>query len=114
MVVVLGFLSRQVKIGQMLLPAGLAGLSCFGRPCRRNLLCDQYLKIAEWVLLVVRTYVFYLTVWFQRERFEALLAVNIMEFSFHGVGGEGHESRGRWKSNGDRILVVRWNWLGAS
>ena len=33
---------------------------------------------------------FYLTVWFQRERFEALLAVNIMEhaFSLHGAGGE--------------------------
>jgi len=39
---------------------------------------------------IVRTRVFSLTVWFQRERFEALLAVNIMEhaFSFHGVGGE--------------------------
>ena len=31
-----------------------------------------------------------LTVWFQRERFEALLAVNFMEhaFSFHDAGGE--------------------------
>jgi hypothetical protein len=28
MVVVLGFLSPQVKIGQMLLPTGLAGFSC--------------------------------------------------------------------------------------
>ena len=39
---------------------------------------------------IVRTRVFSLTVWFQRERFEALLAVNIMEhaFSFHGAGGE--------------------------
>lgn len=39
---------------------------------------------------IVRTRVFSLTVWFQRERFEALPAVNIMEhaFSFHGAGGE--------------------------
>jgi hypothetical protein len=28
------------------------------------------------VFLVVRIHVFYLAVWFQRERFEALLAVN--------------------------------------
>ena len=33
---------------------------------------------------------FTLAVWFQRERFEAVLAVFIMEhaFSFHGAGGE--------------------------
>jgi hypothetical protein len=34
-------------------------------------------------------------------------------FSAHGAGGEGHEKRGRWKSNGGQILVVRCNWLGA-
>jgi hypothetical protein len=33
---------------------------------------------------------FYLSVWFQRERFEALLAVNTMghAFSFHGASRE--------------------------
>jgi hypothetical protein len=50
---------------------------------------------------------FYLTVcvWFQRERFEALLAVNTMEhaFSFHDVGGEYHELRDMWISNGGSI-----------
>ena len=37
---------------------------------------------------------FCLTVWFQREHFEALSAINIMEhaFSFHDVGGECHGS----------------------
>jgi hypothetical protein len=46
MVVVLGFLSRQVKIGRKLLPTRLARLSCSERPCRRNSLCNQCLKIA--------------------------------------------------------------------
>jgi hypothetical protein len=37
---------------------------------------------------------FSLAMWFQRERFEALLAINIMEhaFSFHGAGGKCHGS----------------------
>jgi hypothetical protein len=35
--------------------------------------------LLDWVFSVVRTHVFYLTVWFQKERFEALLAVNFME-----------------------------------
>ena len=49
---------------------------------------------------------FYLTVWFQRERFEALLAVNIMEhaFSFHGAGGECHGRRDLGNSNGGLCL----------
>jgi hypothetical protein len=46
MVEVLGFLSRQVKIGRMLLTAGLAEFSCSGGPYRRNSLRDQCLKIA--------------------------------------------------------------------
>ena len=49
---------------------------------------------------------FYLTVWFQRERFEALLAVNTMEhaFSFHGAGGECHGSQDLGTSIGDSSL----------
>jgi hypothetical protein len=39
-------------------------------------------RLLDWVFSVVRTHVFYLTVWFQRERFEALLAVNFMELIF--------------------------------
>ena len=55
---------------------------------------------------IVRTRVFSLTVWFQSERFEALLAVNIMEhaFSFHGAGGECHVSRDLRTSNGGSNL----------
>jgi hypothetical protein len=46
---------------------------------------------------------FSLTIWFQRECFEALLAVNIMEpaFSFHGAGEECHGSGDLRTSNGD-------------
>ena len=49
---------------------------------------------------------FYLTVWFQRERFEALLAVNIMEhaFSFHGAGRECHGRQDLKSSNGGLSL----------
>jgi hypothetical protein len=49
---------------------------------------------------------FSLTVWFQREHFEALLAVNIMghALSFHGAGGEYHGSRDLSTSNGDSSL----------
>jgi hypothetical protein len=45
---------------------------------------------------------FYLTVWFQRECFEALQAVNTMEhaFSFHGASGECQWMRDLWTSNG--------------
>jgi hypothetical protein len=49
---------------------------------------------------------FYLTVWFQRERFEAVMFVNIMELIFfHGAGGEGHESRA-----GGRAMVIGSWW----
>jgi hypothetical protein len=49
---------------------------------------------------------FSLTVWFERGRFEALLAVNIMghAFSFHGSGGECHESQNLSTSNGGLSL----------
>jgi hypothetical protein len=39
-------------------------------------------RLLDLVYSVVHTYVFYLTVWFQRERFEALLAINFMELVF--------------------------------
>jgi hypothetical protein len=49
---------------------------------------------------------FYLAVWFQRLRFEALLAVNIMElFSFHGASGEGHQA----KIGGIAMVVGSWS-----
>ena len=56
---------------------------------------------------------FYLTVWFQRERFEALLVVITMEhaFSFHGAGGECH---GRWDLRLTMVVcvfVAMKNWL---
>jgi hypothetical protein len=49
---------------------------------------------------------FSLTVWFHRERFEALLAFNIMEhaFLFHGPGREYHGSRNLSISNGGSSL----------
>jgi hypothetical protein len=47
--------------------------------------------------------VFSLAVWFQRERFKTLLAIDIIghAFSFHGAVGECHESRNLMTSNGD-------------
>ena len=55
---------------------------------------------------IVRTHVFSLTVWFQRERFEALLVVTIMEhaFLFYGAGGECHGRRDLRTSNGGLSL----------
>jgi hypothetical protein len=49
---------------------------------------------------------FFLTVWVQRERFEALRAVNTMEhaFSFHGASGECHCRQDLWASNGGFYL----------
>jgi hypothetical protein len=57
----------------------LVELACFGRLCQRALLDTSCLETADLENSVVRTRVFSLTVWFQRERVEALLAVNIME-----------------------------------
>jgi hypothetical protein len=49
---------------------------------------------------------FYLAVWFQRERFEALLAVNIMKlFSFHGARREGHQA----EIGGIAMMVGSWS-----
>jgi hypothetical protein len=53
------------------------------------------------VFSVERTHVFYLTVWFQRERFEALLAVNIMELVFFPWCWR----RRSWKS---RLVEEQW------
>jgi hypothetical protein len=112
MVVVLGFLSRQVKIGRMLLPTGLDFLE---GPAGEIHCAINARRLLDWVFSVMRTHIFYLTVWFQRERFEALLAVNFMELVFFPWSWRrSHESRDRWKSNGGRNLMVRWNWLGAS
>jgi hypothetical protein len=75
MVVVLGFLSRQVKIGRIFFPPGWLD---FRAP---EALPAKFI-VRSIVFSVVRTHVFYLTVWFQRERFEALLAANFMELVF--------------------------------
>ena len=80
----------KMKIYRMLVPIELAGRSCSGRLRRRTPLGVSCLEIAGSGGIRSDAPMFYLTVWFQRERFEALLAVNIMEhaFSFHGAGGE--------------------------
>jgi hypothetical protein len=56
----------------------------------------------------MHTRVFSLTIWFQRERFEALLdKVGFSyahTFSFYGVGGECHENRDLRTSNGGSNL----------
>jgi hypothetical protein len=65
----------------------MARVSCSGMLRQRTPLGDSYLKIAG--SDGIRSYApmfFYLTVWFQREHCEALLAVTIMwhDFSFSG------------------------------
>ena len=78
------------------MPGGidLAEASCSGRLRRRIPLGVSCLEIAGSGGIRSDAPMFYLTVWFQRERFEAgsggIRAVNIMEhaFSFHGAGGE--------------------------
>jgi hypothetical protein len=82
MVVVLGFLSRQVKTGRIFFPPGWLDFSCSGSPAGKIHCAINAWRLLDWVFSVVRTHVFYLTVWFQRERFEALLAVNFMELVF--------------------------------
>jgi hypothetical protein len=65
-----------------LLPTGLAGFSCSGSPAGEIHHAINAWRLLDWVFSVVRTHVFYLTIWFQRECFEALLTVNFMELVF--------------------------------
>jgi hypothetical protein len=50
-------------------------------------------RLLDWVVFVRAHPCFYLTVWFHREYFKALMAVNTMEhaFSFHDAGEQCHE-----------------------
>jgi hypothetical protein len=74
----------KMEICQMSVPIDLGGVSCSRRLHRQPPLGASCLKVAG---LDGRAHpCFYLTIWFQRERHEALLFVTIMwhYFSFHG------------------------------
>jgi hypothetical protein len=71
-----------MKIHQMHVLIGLVELACFGRLCEQAPLDTSCLEIADSEDSVVRTRVFFFAVWFQRERIEPLLVVNIMEHAF--------------------------------
>jgi hypothetical protein len=64
----------------------LVGVTCSGRLHRRTPLGDHAWRLLDWMGFGRAHPCFYLTVWFQREHCEALLAVTIMQrdFSFHG------------------------------
>jgi hypothetical protein len=64
----------------------LVGVTCSGRLRRRAPLGDHAWRLLDRMGFGRAHPYFYLTVWFQRERCEALLAVTIMrsDFSFHG------------------------------
>ena len=80
----------KMKNFRMPIPIDLAGWLCSGRLRRRTPLGVYVWRLLDRMVFGRAHPCFTLTVWFQRERFEALLAVNIMEhaFSFHGAGGE--------------------------
>jgi hypothetical protein len=82
----------------MPVPIDMVAMSCSRRIRRRTPLGDICLEIAKSCV--------FLSVWFQRERFETLLAVNIMghAFSSHGADGEWHGSRELGTSNGGSSL----------
>jgi hypothetical protein len=64
----------------------LARVACSGRLRRRTPLGDHASRSLDWMGFGRAHPCFYLTVWFQRERCEALLTVSTMrrDFSFHG------------------------------
>jgi hypothetical protein len=64
----------------------LAGVACSGRLRRQTPLGDHARRLLDRMRFGRAHPRFYLTVWFQRDRCEALLTVSTMrrDFSFHG------------------------------
>jgi hypothetical protein len=72
----------KMRIYRMPFFMNLAGVACFGRLRWQILLGESCLKIAGSDGIRLAHPCFYLTVWFQMESYEALLAVTIMRRDF--------------------------------